>query len=59
MAISDTPHDTVVIVRGTGLGFAQEISARSHRLVADEPVAFGGTDEGPTPYDFLLAALGS
>jgi putative redox protein len=54
-----TPHETRVTVRGSGGGFAQEISARSHRLVADEPLANGGTDTGPTPYDLLLAALGS
>jgi putative redox protein len=59
MSVDNTPHETHVVVRGTGAGFAQAISARSHRLVADEPVTHGGTDTGPTPYDFLLAALGS
>ena len=48
-----------VIVRGTGAGFEQEILAGRHRLAADEPAAAGGADTGPTPYDFLLAALGS
>lgn len=52
-------HDTEVLVRGSALGFAQEIRARSHRFAADEPLANGGTDTGPTPYDLLLAALGS
>jgi putative redox protein len=59
MSADDAPHDTEVIVRGSGFGFAQEISARAHRFVADEPVSNGGTDTGPTPYDLLLAALGS
>jgi putative redox protein len=59
MSQLDTPHETHVVVRGTGVGFAQEISARTHRLAADEPIANGGTDTGPTPYDLLLAALGS
>ena len=59
MSTYDVPHETEVVVRGSGLGFAQQISARSHRLVADEPISSGGSDTGPTPYDFLLAALGS
>jgi uncharacterized OsmC-like protein len=48
-----------VVVRGSAAGFEQEIHAGRHRLKADEPVAAGGTDAGPTPYDLLLAALGA
>lgn len=42
-----------------GAGFAQDISVGRHHLKGDEPASAGGTDTGPTPYDFLLAALGS
>jgi uncharacterized OsmC-like protein len=56
MAEKTEPH---VIVHGTAAGFAQEIEVGSHELFADEPVAFGGTDSGPSPYDLILAALGS
>ena len=48
-----------VVVRGSAAGFAQEIVAGPHRMAADEPVSVGGTDTGPSPYDFLLAALGA
>jgi putative redox protein len=48
-----------VVVRGSAAAFAQEIEVGPHRMLADEPVAAGGTDTGPDPYDFLLAALGS
>jgi uncharacterized OsmC-like protein len=40
-------------------GFAQTIEAGSHCLHADEPESVGGTNMGATPYDLLLAALGS
>ena len=56
---SESVVDGAVIVRGLGSGFAQDVEVRSHRFVADEPTSVGGTDRGPTPYDMLLAALGS
>lgn len=50
-----------VIVRENGLGrYQQDITVgERHRLVADEPVAVGGGDAGPAPFDFLLAGLGA
>src|ERR671934_261802 len=48
-----------VVVRGSADGFAQEISIGRHRITADEPITAGGKDTGPSPYDLLLAALGS
>jgi len=48
-----------VIVWGEGGTFAQQIAAGRHRLSSDEPDGAGGTDSGPSPYDLLLAALGS
>jgi putative redox protein len=48
-----------VVVHGAADGFAQDISAGTHRLRSDEPTSLGGSGTGPTPYDFLLAALGS
>jgi putative redox protein len=49
----------LVIVRGDDNGLAQTVTAGAHDLRSDEPVSAGGTDTGPTPYDLLLAALGS
>jgi uncharacterized OsmC-like protein len=48
-----------VVVRSAGDGLRQEIEAGAHRLIADEPLALGGTDAGPTPYALLAAALGA
>ena len=47
-----------VIVRSAN-SFRNEIVAGKHRIIADEPADAGGTDEGPTPYDLLSAALGT
>jgi len=48
-----------VVVCGNAEGFTQDIALGPHQLTADEPKDLGGDDEGPTPYDLLLAALGS
>jgi uncharacterized OsmC-like protein/pimeloyl-ACP methyl ester carboxylesterase len=49
-----------VVVRETrNSKFQQTVSVGPHRLIADEPVAVGGEDTGPGPYDFLLAGLGA
>jgi len=47
-----------VIVR-SGNALRNEISAGPHRMIADEPASAGGTEAGPTPYDFLSAGLGA
>jgi putative redox protein len=48
-----------IVVQGGATGLAQEIDLGPHHLVADEPVALGGGDRGPNPYELLCAALGS
>jgi len=40
-------------------GFRTQITAGQHQLIADEPKGAGGTDEGPSPYELLLASLGA
>jgi uncharacterized OsmC-like protein/alpha-beta hydrolase superfamily lysophospholipase len=56
----ETKEEGVVVVGETHRGrFQQEVRMGAHRLTADEPVAAGGLDSGPGPYDLLLAALGS
>ena len=46
-----------VVARTPGDSFATHVMAGRHAMVADEPVSVGGNDTGPTPYDFLAAAL--
>ncbi len=40
-------------------GFTSQVQAGDHYFLADEPIKVGGNNLGPTPYDFLLTALGS
>jgi putative redox protein len=57
-AVGEEPRN--VVVRETrNSKFQQTVSIGPHRLLADEPVASGGEDSGPGPYDFVLAGLGA
>ena len=49
----------VVVVETAGGKFAQNVSTKSHRFLADEPKDFGGNNAGPNPYELLLASLGT
>ena len=49
-----------MVVRETRASkFQQTVTAGPHHMLADEPVAAGGQDSGPGPYDFVLAGLGA
>src|SRR5947207_15600273 len=58
MATQSNNETAAVVVRGDASSFKQEVVAGTHRLLADEPASAGGSDAGPDPYDYLLAALG-
>jgi uncharacterized OsmC-like protein len=49
----------LVTVESAGGKFTQKVLAGNHNWLVDEPLELGGDDKGPTPYDMLLASLGS
>lgn len=51
--------DGTLRVETAGGKFAQWVTTPTHRFIADEPVSYGGNDDGPTPYDLLMGALGT
>ena len=52
------PHGEVWVESGPS-GLTTSVRARSHRMLADEPLELGGADAGATPYEYLLAGLGA
>jgi putative redox protein len=49
----------VLVTETRASKFQQRVRTGAHTLFADEPVAQGGADTGPSPYDFLSIALGA
>ncbi len=48
-----------MLARSDNLGFRTTLDIAGHAFVVDEPLAVGGTDQGPSPYGLISAALAS
>ena len=57
-AAESEPREVIVTETREGK-LQQEIAMGPHLMLADEPIAAGGLDTGPSPYDLLLASLGA
>ncbi|WP_300516771.1 bifunctional alpha/beta hydrolase/OsmC family protein [Aliiroseovarius sp.] len=54
------PEGVVRVVEADPDGFLQDVtSGPSHHALADEPLAYGGTNRGMSPYGFLASGLGA
>ena len=51
--------EIAVVVRGEADILTQSIEIGPHQLLADELVEHGGSAKGPSPYEYLLVALGT
>lgn len=55
-----TPEGIVRVTEADPDGFLQDVqSGPHHHALADEPLSYGGTDRGMTPYGFVSSALGA
>jgi len=54
------PEGVVRVSEADATGFLQDVnSGPFHHTLADEPLAYGGTNKGMTPYGFLSSGLGA
>ncbi|RED11346.1 bifunctional alpha/beta hydrolase/OsmC family protein [Pontivivens insulae] len=54
------PEGVTRVSEADPTGFLQDVNAGpKHHTLADEPLSYGGTDQGLTPYQFLAAGLGA
>ena len=58
-APADIPEGVLRVTEADADGYLQDIQSGPHHLLADEPVQFGGTNKGLSPYGFLAAGLGA
>jgi len=58
-AEAEPPEGAVQVENLETGNLAVRIQARRHVFRGDEPASVGGDDGGPTPYEFLSAALGA
>ena len=51
--------ETITVSERPGGKYTNDVRSSRHHLYADEPIELGSADLGPTPYEYLCAALGS
>lgn len=51
------PNKTVSITANMGSGWAVHADIRDHKVVIDQPLEGGGTNEGPSPLEYFLFSL--
>jgi len=51
--------DTITVSERAGGKYTNDVRSTRHHLYADEPIELGSADLGPTPYEYLNAALGA
>ena len=58
--LAGAPEGVVRVTEADAAGFLQDVNAGpDHHTLADEPVAYGGTNRGMSPYQYLAAGLGA
>ena len=58
-APKEIPEGIMRVTEADAQGFLQDVQSGPHHLLADEPIDYGGTNKGLTPYGFLSAGLGA
>ena len=51
--------EPVIVSERAGGVYTNDVKTSRHHLYADEPIDLGSADLGPTPYEYLCAALGA
>ena len=58
-ATAAIPEGVLRVTEADPDGFLQDIQSGPHHLLADEPIKYGGTDKGLSPYGLVAAGLGA
>ncbi len=56
-ATDERARRTLTVGAVLGAGLRVDMDIRNHRITVDEPKGIGGSDEGPSPVELLLATL--
>lgn len=55
----DTQGEQVLVYLNDSENYTNHVYTDTHHIIADEPISFGGSDLGPSPFELLNASVGS